>query len=152
MSQGQTTVLLVEDNEPTRNMLSRRLGQEGYVVSAAENGRAALELMQVERYDLVLLDLIMPEMDGLAMLRHLAGTSSLQSTPTIVVTAVNSRDAVSECVQLGAADYVVKPIDLVTLKTRMWRCLERRRLTQGSSAATKSTGPTTGASMVYLVR
>ena len=144
MSQGQATILLVEDNEPTRNMLSRRLGQEGYVVSAAENGRVALELMQVERYDLVLLDLIMPEMDGLAMLRHLAARSSLQSTPTIVVTAVNSRDAVSECVQLGAADYVVKPIDLVTLKTRMWRCLERRRLTQGLSTSTKSTGAVAG--------
>lgn len=98
------------------------------MVSVAHSGARALEMMSAERFDLVFLDLLMPEMDGYEVLQRIAAGSRLRGTPVIVLTAVQDRSSVVKCMQLGAKDYVVKPIDMPTVKSRLWRCLESERL------------------------
>jgi CheY-like chemotaxis protein len=127
----QSSILVVDDNEFSRDMLSQRLGHEGYTVAVAEHGREALQKMEVERFDLVLLDLLMPVMDGYTVLERIMTTPALRDTPVIVVTALNEKDSVFRCLQLGAKDYVVKPFEMVTVKTRIWRCLENGRTPKG---------------------
>lgn len=110
------------------NLMSRRLMNEGYAITTANHGRMALEMMQIERFDLVLLDLIMPEMDGFEVLEHIMATPVLRDTPVIIMTAENSKDSVLTCIQSGAKDYIVKPFQIAVVKTRIWRSLENRRI------------------------
>lgn len=120
------SVLLVDDKHELRLLLGRRLEQVGYLVTLAVHGRHALQLMELERFDLVLLDLNMPEMDGLAVLKAIKSSAALQNTPVVMITAASSRESVVECLSLGAADYLVKPVNPLELTQRVHRCLEVR--------------------------
>lgn len=120
------SLLLVDDEEANRLLLSRRLGQDGYHVTQAGNGRQSLQLMRVERFDLVLLDMYMPEMDGLATLDAIKSEDGLADTPVVMLTAANSREQVVHCLSLGAVDYLIKPVNPIELKQRVRRCLETR--------------------------
>jgi len=122
--QSVYSLLLVDDEEANRLLLGRRLQQEGYTVTTANNGRHALELMNGTRFDLVLLDMAMPEMDGLATLDAIKSNEALQAVPVIMLTASNSREHVVHCLSLGAADYLVKPVAPADLKLRVRRCLD----------------------------
>ena len=122
--QHSNNILLVDDEEPNRLLLSKRLEQEGYVVTGAENGRQALELMKMQRFDLVLLDMYMPEMDGLSTLDAIKSDPVLQDTKVVMLTAANTREHVVHCLSLGAADYLIKPVNPVEFKQRVRRCLE----------------------------
>ena len=118
------TLLLVDDEEANRLLLTRRLQQDGYTVMTADNGSVALEMMRVEQFDMILLDMYMPVMDGLATLSAIKSDPILKSTAVVMLTATNSREQVINCLSLGAADYLIKPVNPVELKQRVRRCLE----------------------------
>jgi len=120
------SLLLVDDEEANRMLLSRRLQAEGYHVTQASHGRHALKLMRIERFDLVLLDMYMPELDGLATLDAIKSDETLQEVPVVMLTAANTREHVVHCLSLGATDYLIKPVNPVELKQRVRRCLETK--------------------------
>ena len=122
------SLLVVDDNELNRDMLKRRLERLGYDVSCAENGIEALKLVRTESFDLLLLDVIMPLMDGFEVLEQLKAESLLRDIPVIVLSASDQLDHVVKCIQKGAEDYLSKPFSPVLLQARIGSCLERKRL------------------------
>jgi serine phosphatase RsbU (regulator of sigma subunit) len=128
-SQGEHgSLLIVDDNEGNRELLSRRLIRQGYTVSVAENGRQALELIQAAQFDLVLLDILMPEMNGYQVLEQLKADEDLRHIPVIVLSALDELDSVVTCIELGADDYLPTPFDPVLLRARISASLEKKRL------------------------
>jgi len=122
------SLLVVDDNELNRDMLTRRLERLGYNVSCAENGIEALKLLRTESFDLLLLDIIMPVMDGFEVLEQLKAEPRLRDIPVIVLSASDQLDHVVKCIQKGAQDYLSKPFNPVLLQARIGSCLERKRL------------------------
>jgi len=121
-------ILVVDDNKMNRLLLARGLEQQGHRVSFAENGRQALDMLHSAPYDLVLLDVLMPEMDGYQVLEQLTADTELKNVPVIMVSAVGELDSVVKCIELGAEDYLPKPINPVLLKARIGSSLEKKRL------------------------
>jgi class 3 adenylate cyclase len=122
------TVLVVDDNEVNRDMLSRRLERQGHRVILAENGRAALDTLKSKKVDVVLLDILMPEMDGVQTLERLKSHEQMRHTPVIMLSALDELDSVVRCIEMGAEDYLPKPFNPVLLKARLNACLEKKRL------------------------
>jgi adenylate cyclase len=122
------SLLIVDDNELNRDMLRRRLERLGYKVSCAENGREALKLLRTGSFDLLLLDIIMPVMDGFEVLEQLKAEPPLRDIPVIVLSASDQLDHVVKCIQRGAQDYLSKPFSPVLLQARIGSCLDRKRL------------------------
>jgi len=123
-----SSLLVVDDNSMNRIILSRYISKLGYRSSLAENGRQALEKLQAEPYDLVLLDVQMPEMDGYAVLEQLKVNPRLRDIPVIMISAVDELESVVTCIELGAQDYLPKPFNPVLLRARLTACLERKWL------------------------
>jgi adenylate cyclase len=121
-------VLVVDDNAATRDVLARRLTREGHQVVTAANGASALELVATQEFDLVLLDLIMPEMNGFEVLRRLKATEHTSHVPVIVISALDELDSVVRCIESGAEDYLTKPFNPVLLRARISASLEKKRL------------------------
>ena len=121
-------VLVVDDDEANREVLTRRLARLGYAVRQAENGRVALEIMASEAIDLVLLDLNMPEFDGYQVLEARHDDPRLRDIPTIMISASADTQSVVRCIQMGADDHLGKPFDPVLLEARVGACLEKKRL------------------------
>jgi adenylate cyclase len=122
------SLLIVDDNELNRDMLTRRLERLGYKVSCAENGSEALKKISTESFDLLLLDIVMPVMDGFEVLEKLKGEPALREIPVIVLSASDQLDHVVRCIKRGAKDYLTKPFNPVLLQARIGSCLERKRL------------------------
>jgi phosphoserine phosphatase RsbU/P len=120
-------ILLVDDNESNRDVLTRQLEKQGYSVTAAEDGNRALELLKVEAFDLILLDIIMPGMNGLQVLEHLKEDASLRHIPVIMISALDEIEGVVRCIEIGAEDYLPKPFDPVLLRARIGASLEKKR-------------------------
>ena len=123
-----SSLLAVDDNSMNRIMLSRYITKLGYQATLAENGRQALDKLQGEPFDLVLLDVEMPEMDGYQVLEHLKADPRLRDIPVIMISAVEELESVVKCIELGAQDYLPKPFNQVLLRARLTACLERKRL------------------------
>jgi CheY-like chemotaxis protein len=121
-------LLIVDDNEINRDVLARRLGPQGYTTVAAENGRKALEMVRTQKFDLLLLDVMMPELNGYEVLRHLKADSHLRDIPVIMISALDDMDSIVRCIKLGAEDYLPKPFDPVLLRARIGASLEKKRL------------------------
>jgi adenylate cyclase len=121
-------VLVVDDIEMNRDMLCHLLEADGHKASVAENGRLALELIKANPFDLVLLDVMMPEMNGYQVLEHLKSNHALRDIPVIVLSALDEIGSVVRCIELGAEDYLSKPFDPVLLRARIGACLEKKRL------------------------
>ena len=121
-------ILVVDDRPENRDLLSRRVTREGHVVTLAENGREAMEKLRAKPFDLVLLDIQMPELNGYEVLEQVKADAALRHIPIIVVSAISEVDSVARCVQLGAADYLFKPFNAVLLKARITASLENKRL------------------------
>jgi adenylate cyclase len=128
MKPEQGRVLVVDDNEANRDLLARRVRRQGHTVTVAEDGIKALELMGQEPFDLVLLDIMMPKMNGYQVLEHLKNDSNLRHIPVIVISAVDDINSVVECIELGAEDYLPKPFNAVLLAARIRNCLEKKWL------------------------
>jgi CheY-like chemotaxis protein len=125
---GGGALLVVEDNEVNRDVLRRRLTREGHDVTLARNGREALDLLAARAFDLILLDIIMPELNGFQVLERLKADERLRHIPVITISAFNEMDGIVRCIEMGAEDYLTKPFDPVLLRARIGACLEKKRL------------------------
>jgi adenylate cyclase len=128
MSEAQALVLVVDDNEMNRDMLSRRLERQGYRAIMAEDGQQALEMLPQHPVDLVLLDIMMPRMNGYEVLEKTKNDPALRHIPIIMISAVDDLDSVVKCVEMGADDYLFKPFNPILLKARISASLEKKRL------------------------
>jgi two-component system, NtrC family, sensor kinase len=121
-------ILVVDDNAANRNVLCRRLERQGYAVEQAANGEIALDRIATESFDLVLLDILMPLMDGFEVLARMRKDRRMRPVPVIVVSALDEIDSVVRAIEMGAEDYLFKPFDPVLLRARIGALLERKRL------------------------
>jgi adenylate cyclase len=121
-------LLVADDNKVNRLLLGRTLELQGHRVSSADNGRRALEMLRAEAFDLLLLDLEMPELDGFALLEIIAADDELREVPVIVTSSLEGVAHVARCIELGADDYLHKPVNPVLLKARVGSSLEKKRL------------------------
>jgi serine phosphatase RsbU (regulator of sigma subunit) len=121
-------VLVVDDSPLNRDLLSRRLIRQGLSVTSAENGRSALDMLGGGGIDLVLLDVMMPEMSGFEVLAQLKAHDTLRHVPVIMISAAEDADGIARCIELGAEDYLPKPFNPVILKARVEASLEKKRL------------------------
>ena len=123
-------ILIVDDNAANLELLTRRLNRNGYQTQAVDSGAEALRLLKSQSFDLILLDLIMPEMNGIEVLSHLKNDHKLRNIPVIILSALDDMDQIVHCILLGADDYVFKPFNPVLLKARIVASLEKYRLRQ----------------------
>ncbi|MBN8656528.1 MAG: response regulator [Anaerolineae bacterium] len=121
-------LLVVDDNKVNRMALSRSLELQGHVVETAENGQEGLEKFRSGVYDLMLLDIEMPVMNGFEVLEACLKDFDLRQTPIIMTSAMEELDAVVKCVELGAEDYLTKPVNPILLRARVNASLEKKRL------------------------
>lgn len=120
-------ILVVDDVEANRELLGRRLERLGHRAAAAASGRAALKLLAEREFDLALVDILMPDMNGLELLRRMKADAALRDIPVLMVSGLRDESAVIGCVKAGAEDYLPKPVDPVLLRARIESSLERRR-------------------------
>ncbi|MFK7762181.1 MAG: adenylate/guanylate cyclase domain-containing protein [Roseobacter sp.] len=121
-------LLIVDDNKVNRLLMSRGVELLGHRASVAENGRIAMDMLTSDDFDLMLLDIEMPEMDGFEVLEALKADASLRDLPVIVTSSVEGLENIVRCIELGAEDYIPKPVNKVLLNARVSACLERKRL------------------------
>jgi adenylate cyclase len=121
-------VLIVDDDRINRALLTRGVEQNGHLAATAENGRDALDLLRAEPFDVVLLDIVMPELDGVSVLDQIKSDPRLQHIPVIMISAVDEIESVVQCIEMGAEDYLPKPFDPVVLRARINAGLARKRL------------------------
>jgi adenylate cyclase len=122
------TILIADDNRVNRLLLARGLEQQGHAVVFAEHGREALDLLRGRPFDLMLLDVLMPELDGYEVLAELKLDPHLRDIPVIMTSALDELDSVVKCIEMGAEDYLTKPINPVLLNARITASLEKKRL------------------------
>lgn len=128
MANEQGRVLVVDDNRVNRMKLSISLQQEGYHVSLAEDGQQALDLLKTQPQDAILLDIVMPGMDGFEVLERIKADPHLRDIPVIVISAVDELDSVVRCIENGAEDYLPKSYNPVVLRARLNACMQRKKL------------------------
>jgi two-component system cell cycle response regulator len=131
-------ILIVEDTDVNRVMLRRRLEKQGHRVMEAPDGQTALSLARLHRFDLILLDIMMPGMDGYEVLGELKGDAELAVVPVIMISAIDDSASVARCIEAGAEDYLPKPYDPVLLQARLTVCLDKRRRRDDESAYLKA--------------
>ncbi len=120
-------LLVVDDDAENREVLSRRLIKQGHEVRTATNGPDALQLMAETAFEVVLLDIMMPDMDGYEVLGRIKGDRRLQHIPVIMISAIDEVQSVVRCIEAGAEDYLAKPFDPTLLKARIGASLEKKR-------------------------
>jgi adenylate cyclase len=128
MAESAARLLIVDDNKVNRLLLTRSVELLGYQAAVAENGKIAMERLAREDFDLLLLDIEMPEMDGFEVLEAIKLSTALRDLPVIVTSSVEGIDNVVRCIELGAEDYLAKPVNPVLLKARLSSGLEKKRL------------------------
>ena len=130
-------ILVVDDNPSNRELLSRRLSREGHEVLTAADGGEGLEKLRARPFDLVLLDVLMPERSGAEVLQELKADPELRHIPVLMISALDEMDTVIRCIELGAEDYLAKPFDTVLLRARVGACLEKKRLRDEQAKQTR---------------
>ena len=120
-------VLLVEDTMTVRLLLADQVEQMGHTVTLAKHGKEALALLEKHHFDLILLDVYMPELDGFGVLQVLKSDPRWQQIPVLVVSAASEHDAMIRCIEMGADDFLQKPCDGILLRARVTACLEKKR-------------------------
>ncbi|MEU9133172.1 response regulator [Kitasatospora sp. NPDC048540] len=128
MTTGKDRILVVDDDRTNRMMITYRLEVSGLLTDTAENGNIALEKLRREQFDVVLLDIVMPELDGYATLEHMRADSALRDIPVVMMSALGEMDSVIRCLELGAVDYLPKPLDSLLLASRVNAILLKARL------------------------
>jgi phosphoserine phosphatase RsbU/P len=121
-------LLVADDDASNREMLARRLQRQGYRVSQASSGLEVLRMVRAEKFDLVLLDMIMPGLDGYQVLTRMKSDPATADIPVIIISSLDQENNVARCIEAGAEDYVGKPFNSVFLRARIGACLERKRL------------------------
>jgi len=120
-------ILVVDDNEANQELLSRQLQAQDYSVTTTGSGREALQMVETGQYDLILLDIIMPDMNGYQVLKGLR-ESQWRNIPVIMISAFDELDSVVKCIEMGAEDYLTKPFNPILLRARINACLEKKQL------------------------
>jgi signal transduction histidine kinase len=120
-------ILVVDDNESNRDVLTRHLKRQEYAVATADDGLLAMEKLRAENFDLVLLDIMMPGLDGYEVLRQIKAEPRWKRIPVIMISALGELDSVVRCIEMGAEDYLPKPFSPTLLKARVHSCLEKKR-------------------------
>ena len=129
MTPESPALLVVDDNEDNLYTLTRRLNREGYVnLTTAASGREALQQLAAQAFDLVLLDIMMPDMNGYQVLEQIKASSAWRDIPIIMISALSEIDSVIRCIELGAEDYLNKPFNATLLRARIGASLEKKRL------------------------
>ena len=128
MTDAKAHVLVVDDDALNRLQLLQGLKQQGYSTAAAEDGEQALEILAEVSFDLVILDILMPNLDGFGVLRRMKDDGSLRDIPVIVISALDEMDSVVKCIRMGAEDHLSKPFDPTLLEARVGACLEKKRM------------------------
>jgi CheY-like chemotaxis protein len=121
-------LLVVDDSAENRELLQVLLQQQGHKVTVASSGPEALDLLGQRPFDLILLDVMMPDMDGFAVLDRLKANEAWRHIPVLMVSALDRLDAVVNCIAVGAEDYLIKPFNEMLLRARVGACLEKKRL------------------------
>jgi sigma-B regulation protein RsbU (phosphoserine phosphatase) len=135
MTNEHGKLLVVDDNEMNRDMLSRRLARKGHTVDLAEDGRRALEMVAATDYDVILLDIMMPGLDGYQVLERLRETRDSGDLPVIMATAKDQSEDIVAALKLGANDYVTKPFDFPVVLARVRTQLQLKRSRQALASA-----------------
>jgi adenylate cyclase len=125
---AKATILIVDDHIENRDLLRQRLDREGFKTAVAANGLDALQILAEKPIDLVLLDVLMPGMDGIEVLQRIKASDTLKSIPVIMISALDEIERVVQCIESGAEDYLSKPFNPVLLRARIGVTLERKRL------------------------
>ena len=120
-------ILVVDDHKTNRLKMSFAVKKEGHEVETAENGLEAINMLRAEPFDLVLLDIVMPVMDGYEVLQEMKSDQQLRDIPVLVISSMQEMESIVKGIQLGAEDYLPKTFDPVFLKTRVDTCLEKKR-------------------------
>lgn len=128
MAEEYGQILVVDDNRVNRLKLSISLQQQGHTVGLAEDGQQALEMLKSTPFDVVLLDIIMPGMDGYQVLERMKGDPKLRDIPVIVISALDEIDSAVRCIQMGAEDYLPKSFNPVLLRARLNSSLQKKKL------------------------
>jgi adenylate cyclase len=128
MAERGARLLIVDDNKVNRMLLKRSVELQGHRAVLAENGRLAIDVLRREAFDLLLLDIEMPEMDGFEVMEQLLADVKLRDMPVIVTSSLDGLEHVVRCIELGADDYLHKPVNQVLLKARIDSSLEKKRL------------------------
>lgn len=128
MAETHGQILVVDDNRMNRIKLSRSLEQQGHEVGLAEDGQQALAMLEQHPFDVVLLDIIMPGMDGYQVLERIKSDPDLKSIPVIVISALDEIDSAVRCIEMGAEDYLPKPFNPVLLRARLNASLQKKKL------------------------
>ena len=142
------SLLVVDDNALNRDLLSRFLKRLGYDVAVAEDGRQALAMLTEQAFDLLLLDILMPGLDGFQVLARLKEDAALRDLPVIVLSALDATEDVVACIGLGADDYLTKPFNPVVLRARIGACLEKKRLRDRETDYLRQAARVTGAAVI----
>lgn len=121
-------VLVVDDDPMNRLLLRRALEREGLSVEVAVDGGQGWDLLAAQPFDLVLLDIVMPVLDGYQVLARMRADPAIRSLPVIVISGSDERDGVVRCIELGADDFLPKPFDPAVLRARLGAGLARKRL------------------------
>jgi CheY-like chemotaxis protein len=126
--EGRGAILIADDNELNRDVLARYLRRNGHTVTDAADGRQALDMATSRTFDLILLDILMPEVNGYEVLVQLKANAMTRDIPVIVISALDEMDAVVGCIEVGAEDYLTKPFNQTLLRARIGACLEKKWL------------------------
>lgn len=121
-------ILVVDDDRLIRLQLSQALKQQGFVTTEAQDGLQALSALDSDSFDLVILDIQMPNLDGFGVLERMKQRGMLEDTPVVVVSALDEMDAIVKCIRIGAEDYLMKPLERTLLDARVHACIEKRQL------------------------
>jgi sigma-B regulation protein RsbU (phosphoserine phosphatase) len=130
-------IMVVDDVEVNRDLLSRRLQRMGHVVTTANDGQEALDLTRDPSWDLIMLDVMMPVLDGIGALTALKASEATRHIPVIMISANTELETVVKCIELGAEDYLPKPFDPVLLRARVGASLEKKRLRDREQARSR---------------
>jgi len=119
-------ILVVDDNDSNRNLLAHQLSRQGHAIDTASSGSIALEMIRKSAPDLILLDLFMPDMNGFDVLREMNKDEALRAVPVIIITGLSDKSAAVKCIEAGAFDLLIKPVNPSLLQARVSACLERK--------------------------
>jgi putative nucleotidyltransferase with HDIG domain len=127
MDTSTISILIVDDEPLNREVFSHLLKKSGYMTRAVGSGAQTIELMKLEKFDMILLDINMPEINGVQVLEHIKKNKITSDVPVIMVTAENDNNTVIRCIKLGADDYIKKPVEPTLLRSRIWRCVQKHK-------------------------
>ena len=127
LNRSKYKILIVDDNPTNQDLLARQVKAQGYHVAIAGNGRQAIRMIETGTYDAILLDILMPDINGYQVLKWIRA-GAWRHIPTIMISALDEIDSVVKCIEMGAADYLAKPFNPTLLQARLGACLEQKRL------------------------